>query len=97
MTTTDRTKTQNQRQDRIAMSYDTGAKHLCDFRDADPANLKVLHLDIKAAIHGEVVMNVLTIGPWCLVIRSLARAGRAGRDAGGLCHALRPPPQRWMR
>ena len=55
MTTADRTKTQNQCQDQIPMSYNTGAKHLCDLRDAEPANLKGLLLDVKAVIHGKVV------------------------------------------
>ena len=66
------------------MSYNTGAKHLCDMLDAEPANLKGLLLDIKAVIHGKVVVHVPTVGPWCLDIRSLARAGRAAGDTGGL-------------
>jgi hypothetical protein len=68
----DRTKTQNQCQDRIVISCNTGAKHLCDPRDADPASLKALHLGIEAVIHGEVVMYVLIVGPWFVATPSVA-------------------------
>ena len=75
------------------MTYNTGAKHHCDLRDAEPASSKGLLLDVNAAMHGKVVVHVLTVGPWC--IRFLARAGRAARDTGGLCHdrpASHPSP-----
>ena len=73
------------------MTYNTGAKHHCDLRDAEPASLKGLLLDVNAVMHGKVVVHVLKVGPWC--IRFLARAGRAARDTGGLCHEAQLPPQ----